>query len=121
MKLVSQLAKETGVSIATIRFYEKLGLFAGQKKEGVKSNNYSYYDDEVVEKLELIRDAKAAGFTLSEIRELIDAWYSKKITKSEKLVILDDKLLQIDVKIKELVAVKEHIAFLKSEVEEHDC
>lgn len=121
MKLVSQLSKETGVSIPTIRFYEKLGLFKGSKKEGVTSNNYSYYDEEVVEKLELIRDAKSAGFTLSEITELIDAWYSKKISKQEKLEILDRKLAQIDDKIKELICVKEQIAYLKSEVEEHDC
>jgi MerR family copper efflux transcriptional regulator len=121
MKLINQLSKETGVPIATIRFYEKSGLFAGKKKADVKSNNYVYYDDEVVEKLALIRDAKSVGFTLAEIRELIDAWYSKKITKSEKLDILDKKLEQIDSKINELKAVKELISFFKIEVEQNDC
>ena len=121
MKLINQLSKETGVPIATIRFYEKSGLFAGKKKADVKSNNYVYYDDEVVEKLGLIRDAKSAGFTLAEIRELIDAWYSKKITKAEKLDILDKKLVQLDEKIAELEAIKEQIKFFKSEVEENDC
>jgi MerR family transcriptional regulator, copper efflux regulator len=121
MKLIHQLAKETGLPIATIRFYEKSGLFKGIKKTEVKSNNYTYYDDEVVEKLELIRDAKSVGFTLGEIRDLIDAWYSKRITKAEKLAILDKKLLQIDSKIKELKAVKKQIDFLKSEVEQFDC
>lgn len=121
MKLINQLSKETGVPIATIRFYEKSGLFSGKKKPDVKSNNYVYYDDEVAEKLGLIRDAKSVGFTLAEIRELIDAWYSKKVTKTEKLAILDKKLLQIEEKINELKAVKKQIAFLKSEVEENDC
>lgn len=121
MKLINQLSKETGIPIATIRFYEKSGLFSGKKKVEISSNNYTYYDDEVVDKLDLIRDAKSVGFTLSEIKELIDAWYNKQITKADKLAILDEKLLQIEVKINELKAVKKQIAFLKSEVEENDC
>ena len=121
MKLINQLSKETGIPIATIRFYEKSGLFNGKKKSEVKSNNYTYYDDEVIDKLELIRDAKSIGFTLSEIKELIAAWYSKRISKEKKLSILDNKLSQIDKKIKELKSVKKQIAFLKSEVEKYDC
>ena len=96
MKLINQLSKETGIPIATIRFYEKSGLFSGKKKIDVKSNNYTYYDDEVVDKLDLIRDAKSAGFTLSEIKELIGAWYSKRITKGKKISILENKLSQIE-------------------------
>ena len=121
MKLIHQLSKETGIPIATIRFYEKSGLFAGKKKAEVKSNNYTYYDDEVLDKLALIRDAKSIGFTLSEIKKLIDAWHSKRISKAKKLEVLDEKLRQIDLKIRELKAVKKQIAFLKTEVETYDC
>jgi len=121
MKLINQLSKESGIPIATIRFYEKTGLFTGKKKNDVKSNNYTYYDDEVADKLVLIKDAKSVGFTLSEIKELIDAWYSKRISKTKKIDILDTKLVQIEEKIKELKAVKKQISFLKSEVEKFDC
>ncbi|WP_298117509.1 MerR family transcriptional regulator [Flavobacterium sp.] len=121
MKLINQISKETGIPIATIRFYEKSGLFSGKKRTDIKSNNYTYYDDEVVYKLDLIRDAKSVGFTLSEIRELIDAWYSKQITKEKKITILDSKLKQIEERISELRAVKKQIAFLKAEVEMKDC
>jgi len=121
MKLINQLSKETSLPIATIRFYEKSGLFKGQKLKGNTTNNYTYYDDEVSEKLDLIRDAKSVGFTLSEIKELIDAWYSKRISKARKLEILDAKLVQINDKIKALNGVKKQIAFLKSEVEKYDC
>ncbi|MDI1234178.1 MAG: MerR family transcriptional regulator [bacterium] len=121
MKLINQLSKETGLPIATIRFYEKSGLFKGQKKKGITTNNYTYYDDEVTEKLDLIRDAKSVGFTLSEIKELIDAWYNKRISKPKKMEILDAKLAQINDKIKELNAVKKQINYLKREVEKYDC
>jgi MerR family transcriptional regulator, copper efflux regulator len=121
MKLINQLSKETGIPIATIRFYEKSGLFQGKLKEENTSNNYKYYDDEVIQKLILIKEAKSVGFTLSEIQEIIDAWYSKQISKQEKIQILDKKLIQINEKIKELNSVKKQINFLKSEVEEKDC
>jgi MerR family transcriptional regulator, copper efflux regulator len=121
MKLISQLSKEMGVAIATIRFYEKMGLFAGKRKPGVTSNNYLYYDDEVEEKLELITLAKSVGFTLNEIKEIIDAWYSKRITKAKKLEILDKKLAQIEIKIQELKEAKKQLAWLKKEVQQNDC
>ncbi len=121
MKLINQLSKETGVPIGTIRFYEKSGLFSGKKDNLITSNNYSYYDDEVVEKITLIKEAKSVGFTLAEIQEIIDAWYNKVISKEDKIKVLDKKIVQIDRKIKELKSVKKQIDFLKSEVELKDC
>jgi MerR family transcriptional regulator, copper efflux regulator len=121
MKLIHQLSKETGIPIATIRFYEKSGLFSGKKKSEITSNNYTFYDEEVIEKLELIKDAKSVGFTLAEIKEVIEAWYGKQISKEEKIAILDHKLLAIDNKIKHLESVKQQIAFLKAEVNKNDC
>lgn len=121
LKLISQLSKETGVPVGTIRFYEKSGLFKGVKQTEKATNNYVYYDDEIVSKLEFIRDAKSVGFTLSEIKEVIDAWYEDKISKTQKLEVLDKKLVQIDLKIKELKAVKKQIAVFKREIENDEC
>ncbi|MEJ2903236.1 MerR family transcriptional regulator [Pedobacter panaciterrae] len=117
MKLINQLSKETGIPIGTIRFYEKTGLFTGEKKEEVKTNNYVYYGDDVVEKLRFIQMAKAVGFTLAEIKEVVDAWYKKQISKKAKIQVLDKKLLQIEEKIKELKSVKKQIAICKFNIE----
>nr|WP_068890868.1 MerR family transcriptional regulator [Pedobacter panaciterrae] len=120
MKLINQLSKETGIPIGTIRFYEKTGLFNGEKKEEVKTNNYVYYGDDVVDKLRFIQMAKAVGFTLAEIKEVVDAWYKKQISKKAKIEVLDKKLLQIDEKIKELKAVKKQIAICKFNIQNED-
>lgn len=117
MKLINQLSKVTGIPIGTIRFYEKSGLFSGEKKQGVTTNNYVYYGNDVVEKLRFIQMAKAVGFTLAEIKEVVDAWYKKQISQKAKLEVLDKKLLQIDEKIKELKAVKKQIAICKFNIE----
>lgn len=108
--LISQLAKEVGIPIATIRFYEKKGLFSRVSKEEVTTNNYAYYDDEVIDKLRFIHMAKAVGFTLSEIKEVIDAWYEKQWTKKAKLDVLNLKIKQLDAKMKELKAMKKQLA-----------
>ncbi|WP_111633345.1 MerR family transcriptional regulator [Pedobacter cryoconitis] len=117
MKLINQLSKETGIPIGTIRFYEKSGLFSGEKKQEVTTNNYVYYGDDVVEKLRFIQMAKAVGFTLAEIKEVVDAWYQKKISRNAKIEVLDRKLIQIDAKISELKAVKKQIAICKFNIE----
>jgi MerR family transcriptional regulator, copper efflux regulator len=119
--LINELSKETGVTPHTIRYYEKFGLIKGKRKDEVKSNNYFHYDEEAVYKLELIRDAKAVGFTLSEIKNLIDAWYNKKFTVAKKLEILDEKLMAIDEKINQLIEMKKLLSDFKNEVVEYDC
>ncbi|MDM1459547.1 MerR family transcriptional regulator [Myroides odoratimimus] len=117
MKLISQLSKESGMPVATIRFYEKRGLISSHTREDVKTNNYSYYGEDVVEKLQFIQMAKAVGFTLVEIKEVIDAWYEKELTKKTKIEVLNKKLLQIDEKMKELKAMKKQIALCKFNIE----
>ncbi|MFX5801684.1 MerR family transcriptional regulator, partial [Acinetobacter baumannii] len=76
---ISELSKQTGITAHTIRFYEKSGLIKGKRDEKVKTNNYFHYDEDTVEKLVLIRDAKSVGFTINEISQLIEAWYNNKM------------------------------------------
>lgn len=78
--LINELSKRTGVSIHTLRFYENYGLFKGVSNENVKSNNYKNYDESIVEKIEIIKGAKEVGFTLSEIKKLLESWYNKRLS-----------------------------------------
>jgi MerR family transcriptional regulator, copper efflux regulator len=100
------------------RFYKKIGLFSGVEQTGKATNNCVYYGDEVIGKLNFIKDAKETGFTLAEIKEVIDAWYGNKMSKKEKIAVFDKKLLQLDEKIRELKNVKKLIATCKRDVME---
>lgn len=119
--LINELSKKTGVSAHTIRFYEKSGLIEGKQDESVKSNNYLHYDDVTIEKLEFISDAKSVGFTIKEIGQIIDAWYNEKYSKKQKLEILDDKLISLDQKMKEINAMKKQLLQFKDDVENDRC
>ncbi len=119
--LINELSKRTGITVHTIRFYEKSGLIKGKRNENIKSNKYFHYDDESVEKLELVRDAKSVGFTISEISQLMDAWYNNKITITQKLEVLDEKLQSIELRIKQLKEMKKLISKFKKDIEDDDC
>lgn len=114
--LINEISKITGISAHTIRFYEKSGLIEGKRDESIKSNNYFHYDEETIEKLEFISDAKSIGFTIREIGQIIDAWYNNKYTKEEKLSILDEKLLSLEQKLKEIKEMKNQIEEFKQDV-----
>jgi MerR family Zn(II)-responsive transcriptional regulator of zntA len=119
--LINEISKITGISAHTIRFYEKSGLIKGKRDETIKSNNYFHYDDETIEKLEFISDAKSVGFTIREIGQVIDAWYNNKYTKDEKLSILDEKLLSLEQKLKEIKEMKNQIEEFKKDVLNDRC
>ena len=119
--LINELSKRTGITAHTIRFYEKSGLIKGKRKEEVKSNKYFHYDEETVEKLLLIRDAKSIGFTLNEINQLIEAWYNDEFTIEKKLSILDEKIVSIDEKIEQLILMKKLVSDFKQSVETESC
>ena len=119
--LINELSKKTGVSAHTIRFYEKSGLIEGKQDESVKSNNYLHYDDVTIEKLEFISDAKSVGFTIKEIGQIIDAWYNEKYSKNQKLELLDDKLISLEQKLKEIKAMKKQLLQFKDDVVYDRC
>ncbi|WP_396153152.1 MerR family transcriptional regulator [Flavobacterium sp.] len=119
--LINEIAKKTGISAHTIRFYEKSGLIEGKRDESIKTNNYFHYDEETIEKLEFISDAKSIGFTIREIGQVIDAWYNNKYTKDEKLSILDEKLLSLEQKLKEIKEMKNQIEEFKKDVLNDKC
>jgi len=119
--LINELSKKSGISIHTIRFYEKSGLIKGKQNESVKSNNYFHYDEITIEKLEFISDAKSVGFTIKEIGQIIDAWYNRKYTKNQKLEILEDKLISLEQKMKEIKEMKKQILQFKEDVVHNRC
>jgi MerR family Zn(II)-responsive transcriptional regulator of zntA len=119
--LINELSKKTGISTHTIRFYEKSGLIEGKQDESIKSNNYFHYDDVTIEKLEFISDAKSVGFTIKEISQIVDAWYNNKYTKKQKLEILDDKLIFLEQKMKEIKEMKKQIFRFRDDVLNSRC
>ena len=104
--LISELAKRTGVSVHTLRYYENYGLFKGETDKTVKTNNYKQYDESLIEKIQLIKEAKEIGFTLSEIKGLLEDWFNNQLSEEKKIQALEIKIIEIDSKIRQFKRVK---------------
>jgi DNA-binding transcriptional MerR regulator len=68
--LISKLAILTGVTVATIRVYERRGLIAPLHRT---SNGYRYYDPSLQEVIRVFGAAMSIGISLSEISEIFAA------------------------------------------------
>ena len=97
---IGELAKRYGINADTLRFYEKHGLLAPSSRS---DNGYRVYSAADEQKLAFILRAKAVGFSLGEITELL----SIEVNKSQRVCsdvkdVVDDKLMQVNEKIAEL-------------------
>lgn len=65
---IQELAKITGVSAKTIRYYEEIGLLPAPARG---ENNYRQYDERDAERLRLVAGARRLDLSLEEIREIL--------------------------------------------------
>ncbi len=105
---ISELAKQSGFTIDTIRFYEKIGLI-NSSHYARKENNYRDYHAAALDRLELIKNGQAAGFTLGEIAQAADAWEANAISTDEKITYFTQKISEIDAQITRLQAIRVYL------------
>lgn len=96
---ISELQARTGVSRDTLRYYEKEGLLQEVSRSG---NNYRYYPEKAVQRVAMLTQLKGLGFTLREIREVLDALRSDSINCAQGAKLMAQKRDAVDAKIKEL-------------------
>ncbi|RMH17435.1 MAG: heavy metal-responsive transcriptional regulator [Gemmatimonadetes bacterium] len=69
MLTIGKLARAAGVSVETLRYYERRGLLPAPERTPA---GYRVYDEEAVRRVRFIRRAQRLGFTLHEIGTLLD-------------------------------------------------
>ena len=99
---IAELEQRTGVNRHTLRYYEKAGLL---QEVGRRGNNYRDYPEKAVERVAMLRQLKALGFSLREIREVLDALRSDSIDCEQGAVLMAEKKAAVDDKIRELKQV----------------
>lgn len=66
---IGKVAREAGVGVETVRFYERKGLI--NKPRRPSNGGYRTYPSNAVERIQFIRQAQELGFSLREIKELL--------------------------------------------------
>lgn len=103
---IAGLARDGGVGVETIRYYQRRGLL--QTPERVGGNGLSggvrRYGEADLRRLRFIRSAQAAGFTLEQIAELLALDSGHDHAKARGLA--QTRIAALDVKIAELQAAR---------------
>ena len=100
---ISEVAKRTGFSRPTIRYYEEIGLVPSPSR--LKSG-YRAYDDRSLDRLSFISRAKRLGLSLDEVRELAVIWDQDDCAPVQNRMagLIADRLTETQDRIAELVA-----------------
>lgn len=106
---VGKLAKRAGVNVETLRYYERIGLMPPPQR---RESGYRMYSDEDLTRLAFIRHAKELGFTLKEIKELLELRVDAKTNCEEVRTQTQAKICDIDQKIAHLQRIRDVLADL---------
>ncbi len=111
---IGQIAKQTGVTVEAIRFYEKQGLLV---KPARSSSGYRVYDGDVVRRVQFIQRAKLLGFSLKEIAELLNLRRTRTTTCADVKQVVEIKITHIDHKLQELEHMRTALTALAAQCE----
>ncbi len=107
---IGSVASRSGLTVDTIRFYEKQGLI---EKPARSQGGFRLYEEAAVERLSFVSRAQTLGFSLDEIRELLLLRNAGQEACSHVHDLLDQKLTIIYAKITELRKLERHLGEAK--------
>ena len=96
---IGKLAEKAQVGVETIRFYERKGLI---KKPTSRRGAFRVYSNELISKIYFIKKAQDLGFTLNEVKELLELNTKPRITCGTVKIKTLAKIEEIDAKIADL-------------------
>lgn len=102
MYTIGRLAQRLGVSADTLRYYEKQGLVAPASKSAA---GYRLYTEDAARRLRFIQHAQQCGFTLAEIRELLELKRTDAACCQDVLGMAIEKKLRIAHKLRAMQAM----------------
>ena len=106
---IAKLAAAGGVGVETVRFYQRRGLLETPSR-GAGIRRYGTDD---VRRLRFIRQAQSAGFTLDEIKELLDLDSTEDRARARKLA--GDRVKALDARIADLKRARDALRRLAKE------
>ena len=92
---IQELAQKTGLSVYTIRFYEKEGLFDSRHVVREK-NNYRNYSDETIERLKLIKKFQNVGCSLVEVKEVLQYQDTNAFSNQQVIEWIRNKIKEVE-------------------------
>ncbi|MGN7490041.1 MerR family transcriptional regulator [Paenibacillus sp. SAF-054] len=103
---ISQLANETGLSIHTIRYYEKEGIFPPVKRN---ENGIRIYDSEDMEWIQFACRLRETGMSIAEMKKFAQLVIQGDESKNERIQLLQQQNMRIQNQMEQLTRCMELI------------
>lgn len=104
--MIGQLARATATKVTTIRFYESIGLLPAPPRTDSGRRTYDRSD---VERLHFIRNGRRLGFSIDELRSLIDLQKNPVRDCAAASVIAARHLAEVEEKLSQLAALRDEL------------
>jgi MerR family transcriptional regulator, copper efflux regulator len=104
---IGELANRAGVNVQTVRYYERRDLLPEPERT---ASGYREYADADLRRLHFILRAKELGFTLTEIRDLLDLSASTGATADDVRRRAQVKIGAVEEKLRDLQRIREGLA-----------
>jgi Cu(I)-responsive transcriptional regulator len=108
---IGELARATGTKVETVRYYERAGLIAPPARTG---GNYRAYSPDDLERLRFIRRTRDLGFTLEEVRAMLDLAGQRDRACHTIDAIASGHLDNVDRKLADLQSLRRELAAIVS-------
>jgi MerR family redox-sensitive transcriptional activator SoxR len=99
---IGEITCQSGVPASTIRYYEQIDLLPPAERV----NGRRRYDTSILQKLNLIRLAQQAGFTIAEIQNLLHDFPTEATPSERWQVMANQKLLDLEERLQNIQAMK---------------
>ncbi|MBC7539740.1 MAG: heavy metal-responsive transcriptional regulator [Bacteriovorax sp.] len=106
---IGKLAELVDVNIETIRFYQREGIL---KEPAKRANGYRYYNEDDASQITFIKKVKELGFSLREIKELLEINTKPRTTCDLVKNKVAKKIEEMDEKINDLIQIKNSLQAL---------
>lgn len=103
---IGEIAKQTGLKVETVRFYEAEGLIDPPTRSG---GNYRLYGRSHLDRLSFIKRSRDLGFTLDQVRDLLRLSDNPRASCDEVDAIAAEHIAVIDRKLADLNALRNEI------------
>lgn len=105
--LIGDVARRTGITPATIRYYESIGLVSPPPRSGA---GYRRYGETALEELNFIKKAQGLGFSLEEVQEIFRLSRRGEAPCSHVLELSKRHLAAVEERIKQLARFRDELA-----------
>ena len=110
---ISQLARDAGVGVETVRYYQRRGLLPDPRPQKTGAAGIRHYGPDELRRLRFIRQAQTAGFTLEEIAELLRLDSGNDRPRAREMARA--RIATLDAQIAELQRARKSLAGLAKE------